>query len=104
MLELSIFSKNLEPIAKNRLLELLSSLKVYDPNWVDNNLWKKYRDAIPMVPAVTWPKLIDYFQNGKSRNIGEPLQVQEGFIAAMDQNLDNQWFRPTCPHNLETML
>uniref|UniRef100_A0A0P6GAI3 Uncharacterized protein n=1 Tax=Daphnia magna TaxID=35525 RepID=A0A0P6GAI3_9CRUS len=65
MPELSIFSKNLEPIAKNRLLELLSSLKIDDPNWIDENLWKKYRDAIPIVPAVTWPKLIDYFQNEK---------------------------------------
>ncbi|KAK4004008.1 hypothetical protein OUZ56_005751 [Daphnia magna] len=76
--------------AKNRLLELLSSLKIYDPNWIDENLWKKYRDAIPIVPAVTWPKLIDYFQNEKSRNTGEPLQVQKEVIAAMEQNLDNQ--------------
>ncbi|KAK4045715.1 uncharacterized protein LOC123472612 [Daphnia magna] len=93
MPELSIFSKNLEPIAKNRLLELLSSLKIDDPNWIDENLWKKYRDAILIVPAVTWPKLIDYFQNEKSRNTGEPLQVQKEVIAAMEQNLDNQWFR-----------
>ncbi|KZR95587.1 Uncharacterized protein APZ42_010605 [Daphnia magna] len=34
MPELSIFSKNLEPIAKNRLLELFSSLKIDDPNWM----------------------------------------------------------------------
>ena len=68
-------------------------MKIDDPNWIDDNLWKKYRDVIPMVPAVTWPKLIDYFQNGKSQNTGEPLQVQKEVIAAMDQNLDNQWFR-----------
>jgi hypothetical protein len=80
--ELSIFSKNLEPIAKNRLLELLSSLKIDDPNWIDDNLWKNYRDVIPMVPAVTWPKLIDYFQNGKSLNTGDPLQVQKEVIVA----------------------
>jgi hypothetical protein len=40
MSELSICSKNLEPKAKNRLLELLSSLKIDDPNWIDDNLWK----------------------------------------------------------------
>ena len=90
MPELSIFSKNLEPIAKNRLLELLSSLFIDDPNWIDDNLWKKYRDVIPIVPAVTWAKLIHYFQNGKSLNTGEPLIVQKEVIAAMDQNLDNQ--------------
>ena len=67
--KLSIFSKNLEPIAKNRLLELLSSLFIDDPNWIDDNLWKKYRDVIPIGPAVTWAKLIHYFQNGKSLNI-----------------------------------
>ncbi len=53
-------------------------MKIDDPNWIDDDLWKKYRDAIPMVPAVTWPKLIDYFQNEKSRNTGEPLQVASG--------------------------
>jgi len=47
MPELSIFSKNLEPIAKCRLLELLSLLKIDDPNWIDN-LWKKFRDAIQL--------------------------------------------------------
>ncbi|KZR96796.1 Uncharacterized protein APZ42_008664, partial [Daphnia magna] len=82
-----------EPIGKNRLLELLTLLKIDDPNWIDENLWKKYRDAIPIVPAVTWPKLFDYFQNEKSRNTGEPLQVQKEVIAAMEQNLDNKWFR-----------
>ncbi len=56
------------------------------------DLWKKYRDVIPMVPAVTWPKLIDYIQNVKSRNTGDPLQVQKEVIVAMEQNLDNQWF------------
>ncbi|KZS02475.1 Uncharacterized protein APZ42_000476 [Daphnia magna] len=59
----------------------------------DENLWKKYRDAIPIDPTVTWPKVIDYFQNEKSRNTGEPLQVQKEVIAAMEQNLDSQWFR-----------
>jgi hypothetical protein len=54
------------------------------------DLWKKYRDVIPMVPAVTWPKLIDYIQNVKSRNTGDPLQVQKEVIVAMEQNLDNQ--------------
>jgi hypothetical protein len=89
MPELSIFSKNLEPIAKNRLLELLLSLKIDDPNWIDDNLWKNYRDVIPMVPAVTWPKLIHHFQNEKSLNTGDQLQVQKEVIVAMEQNLDN---------------
>jgi hypothetical protein len=45
--KLSIFSKNLEPIANCRLLLLLSLLKIDDPNWIDDNIWKKCRDAIP---------------------------------------------------------
>jgi hypothetical protein len=47
MPKLSIFSKNLEPIAKCRLLLLLSLLKIDDPNLIDDNIWKKGRDAIP---------------------------------------------------------
>jgi hypothetical protein len=52
MPELPIFLKNLEPIAKHRLLVLLS-LKIGDPNWIDDNLWKK-SDVILIVPSVTW--------------------------------------------------
>jgi hypothetical protein len=48
-------SRSLEQflIAKHRLLVLLS-LKIGDPNWIDDNLWKKSSDVIPIVPSVTW--------------------------------------------------
>jgi hypothetical protein len=46
-----------------------------------------------MVPAVTWPKLIDYFQNEKKSKYWRSTASSKEDRVAMEQNLDNQWFR-----------
>jgi hypothetical protein len=84
MPELSNFSKNLDSEAKCRLLEQLSLLQIDDPNWIDDDLWKKNRDALTVIQQVTWPKLIDYFKNGKSRITGVKLYVEKDVISAME--------------------
>ena len=93
MPELSNFSKNLDSEAKCRLLEQLSLLQIDDPNWIDDDLWNKHRDALTVIPPVTWPKLIHYFQNERSRITGEKLHVEKDVISAMEQSLENKWFR-----------
>ncbi|KZS10265.1 Uncharacterized protein APZ42_025316 [Daphnia magna] len=91
--KLANFSKNLDSEAKCRLLEQLSLLQIDDPNWIDEDLWKKHRDALTVIPPVTWPKLIDYFQNWRSLITGEKLYVEKDVISAMEQSLEKKWFR-----------
>jgi hypothetical protein len=90
--ELSNFSKNSDGEGKCRLLEQLSLLQIDDPNWIDDDLWKKHRDALTVIPPVPWPKLIDYFQNGRSIITGEKLYVDKKVISAMEQSLENKSF------------
>lgn len=90
--DISNFSKNLDGEGQCRLLEQLSLLKIDDPNWIDDDLWKKHRDALTVIPPVPWPKLIDYFQNGISIITGEKLYVDKEVISAMEQSLENKWF------------
>ena len=79
--------------SKFSLLEQLSLLQIDDPNWIDDDLWKKHRDALTVIPPVTWPKLIHYFQNERSRITGEKQHVEKDVISAMEQSLENKWFR-----------
>ncbi|KAK4021239.1 hypothetical protein OUZ56_003158 [Daphnia magna] len=53
MPEFSSFSKNLDSEAKCRLLEQLSLLQIDDPNWIDNDLWKKNRDVLIVTASQT---------------------------------------------------
>jgi hypothetical protein len=51
---------------------------------------EKYYDALTVIPPVPWPKLIDYFQNGRSIITGEKMYVDKDVISAMEQSLENK--------------
>lgn len=76
-----------------RYIAILDVLNVDCPYAIPDSMWSKGKESIQIIPNITWPKIVHYFQNRKSAFSDESLEVQKDLITGVENSLDNGWIK-----------
>ncbi len=74
-----------------RYIASLDVLNIDCPYGIPDSMWSKGRASIQLIPNITWPKIVHFFQNRKSSFNDESLEVQKDLIAGVENSLENGW-------------
>lgn len=91
-IELSQYIKTLRPVDQAEYGLKIKSLGLdRDTNLIHDSLWLSERNAILIVPNLSWPKIFHYFQHLKSPFSGATLEIQRDVVTGVEKSLENGW-------------
>lgn len=69
----------------------LNLLSIDCPYIIPESMWTKAKESIPLIPNITWTKILHYFRNRKSIFNGTTLEIQKDLVAGVENSLHNGW-------------